>query len=238
MEKTTHSGLRRHHSRFEALLWGWDAHHRFIFSCLVGLAALFLMPSATGWAVRGVFGWDAFCLSTLLLAWVAIVLKDPYEARRSAKLQDSSRTFLFVIVVTAATASLVGVGLLLEASKASGITTHSLEGHIALALAAIFLSWALIHTLFTLRYAHYYYRDAHSKAREHVEGGIDFPGKSHPDYLDFAYFSFVIGMTAQVSDVTISSRRVRRVALVHGLISFLFNTAILAIFVNIVAGLL
>jgi len=223
-------------SRNKAVFWGWDAHHRFFFACAVALLAALLLPWRAGVAVRVVFGWDAFCLASLILSWIAICICDPYEVRRSARLQDSSRTFLFVLVVSAATASLVAVGLLLGAAK--NLSAANLEGHIALALAAIFLSWALIHTLFTLRYAHYYYDQARTKAREHIEGGLEFPGKGHPDYLDFAYFSFIIGMTAQVSDVQITSRRVRRVALLHGLISFLFNTAILAIFVNIVAGLL
>ena len=105
-------------------------------------------------------------------------------------------------------------------------------------MAAIALSWMLVHTLFALRYAHFYYHDAHKVEREHVSGGLMFPGKGSPDYLDFAYFSFVIGMTCQVSDVQISSRKMRHLAMVHGLISFAFNTAILAMFVNIVASLI
>ncbi|SDT88935.1 Uncharacterized membrane protein [Verrucomicrobium sp. GAS474] len=233
----------RHHSlpsRIRGVLRHWDAHHRFFFAFAVALLAALPLPARdeVGPMIRAVLGWDLFAFVTLVLAWLSIVLADPYEVRRNARLQDANRTFLFVIVISAATASLLAVGLLLGQSKENPLGAASLGGHIALALAAIFLSWALIHTLFTLRYAHYYYKDARQKAREHIKGGIDFPGNEHPDYLDFAYFSFVIGMTAQVSDVTISERRVRRVVLVHGLISFLFNTAILAIFVNIVAGLL
>ncbi len=91
---------------------------------------------------------------------------------------------------------------------------------------------------FTIRYAHLYYIDAHKKNREDIKGGLIFPGGENPNYLDFAYFSFVIGMTCQVSDVQISSRQMRRLATVHGLIAFVFNTAILAVFVNIVAGLI
>ncbi len=220
-----------------ARLWSWDAHHRFAASCAVALGAfLLLSPVEHGLALRSVAAWDVFCFTSLALAWSVLAFKDPYEARRTAGLQDSSQTFLFILIVGAATASLFAVGLLLGESKQ--LPAASLRAHIALSLAAIALSWGLIHTVFALRYAHYFYEDAREVARHEIEGGMLFPEEANPDYLDFAYFSFVIGMTAQVSDVQITSRRVRRVALVHGLISFLFNTAILAVFVNIVAGLL
>ena len=174
-------------------------------------------------------------MTMLTLAWTVICTKDPYEARRNARLQDASSTFLFVLVISAATASLFAVGLLLRIAKQ--LSPTGLAAYIALAVTAVFLSWMLVHTIFTLRYAHIYFHDARKVEREDIPGDIMFPGKHSPDYLDFAYFSFVIGMTCQVSDVQIASRNVRRLALVHGLISFAFNTAILAIFVNIIAGL-
>lgn len=218
-------------------LWSWDAHHRFAVACLAAVATFFLLGGEHhSVALRAVAAWDVYCFASLALAWGVISFLDPYDARRTARIQDSSQTFLFTLVIGAATASLFAVGLLLGESKQ--LPAASLREHIALSLAAIALSWGLIHTLFALRYAHYYYEDAREVARHEIEGGMLFPEEANPDYLDFAYFSFVIGMTAQVSDVQITSRRVRRVALVHGLIAFLFNTAILAVFVNIVAGLL
>lgn len=105
-------------------------------------------------------------------------------------------------------------------------------------VSAIALSWTLVHTLFSIHYARLYYIEAPLKERDAIEGGLVFPGDDSPDYLDFAYFSFVIGMTSQVSDVQISSKTMRRMATVHGLISFAFNTAILAMFVNIVASVI
>ena len=186
-------------------------------------------------ATRAVFTWDVFALAMIVLAWVTICGADPYEARRNARLQDSSRTFFFVALVVAATASLIAVGFLLGSAK--DIPHVKVEEHIALSITAIFLSWTLIHTLFALRYAHYYYHDALVASREEVVGGLLFPEEPNPDYFDFAYFSFIVGMTCQVSDVQISSRRIRRITLLHGLIAFVFNTAILAMFVNIVAGL-
>jgi len=176
-----------------------------------------------------------FALTMVALAWVVISTRDPYEARRNARLQDASATFLFCLVISAATASLLAVGLLLVSAK--NLSPAGLAGHIALSVTAVVLSWMLVHTIFTLRYAHFYFLDARKVERHAISGGLIFPGKGSPDYLDFAYFSFVIGMTCQVSDVQVSSPKMRRLALVHGLISFAFNTAILAMFVNIIAGL-
>jgi uncharacterized membrane protein len=96
-------------------------------------------------------------------------------------------------------------------------------------------SWFLIHTMFAIHYAHEYYLRA--VKREDSAGGLQFPSEDAPDYWDFMYFSFVIGMTSQVSDVAIASRHLRRVSLVHGILAFFFNTTILATGINLVAGL-
>lgn len=112
-----------------------------------------------------------------------------------------------------------------------GLTAQQRTQHLAVAVGAVFCSWVLLHSLFTIRYAHLYYGHP-------AERAVDFPGTDQPDYLDFAYFSFVIGMTGQVSDVSIRSQAVRRLALLHGLVSFLFNTIIIAITINLLAGML
>ena len=213
-----------------------DSHHRLAISAGAALAG--------GWALRGhlagptlaVATWDLFAAMSVALAWVVFVSQDPFETRRTAQLEDASRTFLFVTVVSAAVGSLLAVALLL--SEAKGLSRPKLAGHVALSIAAVVLSWGLVHTVFALRYAHHYYDGAQEKSRAEVAGGLIFPSEPNPDYLDFAYFAFIIGMTCQVSDVQVSSRSLRRMALWHGLIAFLFNTAILALFVNIVAGLI
>ncbi len=107
-----------------------------------------------------------------------------------------------------------------------------------MAALAVIQSWLLIHTVFTLRYAHVFYRSEQEADVEGSGGGLIFPGGHYPDYQDFAYFSFVVGMTCQVSDVNITSRSMRRLALLHGLLSFAFNTVILALSINIISGLL
>ena len=105
-----------------------------------------------------------------------------------------------------------------------------------LAILSIVCSWGLVHTVFTLRYAHLFYGDDPTQTKR--PGGLDFPHEPEPDYLDFAYFSFVIGMTSQVSDVAIGSKPMRRPALVHGVLSFLFNTIIIALTISGLAGVL
>ena len=106
-----------------------------------------------------------------------------------------------------------------------------------LAIGAVFISWWLVHTIFTMRYAHMYYDTDTDDGKPKEVGGLQFPDETEPDYLDFVYFSFVIGMTFQVSDVEISSREIRRLAWLHGLLSFGFNTAIVALSINVISGL-
>jgi uncharacterized membrane protein len=213
-----------------------DAHHRFAVASVAGMLTFLSLPRGLAPFVRIVGAWDGFASLTLLLVWPVLAARDPYEVRRNVRLQDASRTFLFVAAISAAVASLGAVGLLLGSTKT--LSASRLAGHIVLVAATVAISWALVHTLFATRYAHAYYRGAAEFSRDKVDGGLIFPEEKNPDYLDFAYFSFVIGMTCQVSDIQISSRSIRRLALVHGLISFVFNTAILAVVINIVAGLL
>jgi uncharacterized membrane protein len=229
--KTTSKPSAPHRSSWHAL----DAHHRMFAGCAIAALTFLGLHGRVTLPTQLVLAWNAFALTIVALAWVVICTKDPYEVRRNAWLQDASATFLFVLVISAATASLLAVGLLM--GSAHGLPPTSMAGHIALSVLAVVFSWMLVHTLFTLRYAHFYFREARSVARDAISGGLIFPGKGSPDYLDFAYFSAVIGMTCQVSDVQICSPNMRRLALVHGLISFAFNTAILAMFVNIIAGL-
>jgi len=212
-----------------------DAHHRVSIACLLAGLTFVVLHGRYSLPTMLVVTWDVFALALVAMAWMIIVRKDPYEARRTVRLQDASATFIFSLVITASTASIFAVGLLLGSAK--NLSPTGLGLHIALSVTAVVISWVLVHTVFTLRYAHFYYWDAREVERHNVAGGLVFPGKGSPCYMDFAYFSFVIGMTCQVSDVQISSTKIRQLALVHGLISFAFNTAILAMFVNIVAGL-
>jgi len=229
------SAARRPASQRPKIYYALDAHHRVSIGCLVALIAAVLLHSHVRTPLLLVLTWEVFALAELLMAWFIISTKDPYEARRSARLQDASATFLFVLVICAATASLLAVGLVLHDVKSMG--SSDVVEHVIASAGAILVSWTFVHTIFALRYAHLFFTNAHEAERHKTARGLEFPGDEIPGYPDFAYFSFIIGMTCQVSDVQISSREIRRLALVHGLISFLFNTAILAMFVNIVAGL-
>jgi len=213
----------------------FDANHRFVFACLLAIG-IFFGFHRYGYATRFVAAWDMFAATVLILAWRVILTQDPYEVRREARFQDASAPFIFVITITTAAMSLFAVIILLGTGK--HLPPTEFAAHMILSMSAIASSWLLVHTIFSIHYARLYYIDAPKKKRDAIEGGLDFPGDEKPDYIDFAYFSFVIGMTSQVSDVQISSKVMRRMATVHGVISFAFNTAVLAMFVNIVASLI
>jgi len=150
--------------------------------------------------------------------------------------EDVSRFAIFIFVVMAACAALFAVGFLIRTNRAE-LRGH-LTSHLLLALGTAASSWALVHTVFSLRYAHIFYGDSDEDAGDQQAYGLDFPGEKIPDYSDFAYFSFVIGMTCQVSDVQVTSGRMRRLTMLHGILSFGFNTVILAMLINTVSGLL
>lgn len=210
-----------------------DAHHRFILSAGVALVCYAFFFRHLQWGKHLILSWDTFTLCLLVLAWARMLTAQPKVVLRTARLQHSARNGIFLFVLAAACASLGAVFFLLRPAK---ILSASKAGeHIALALATVLLSWALIHTIFALQYAYLFY------CRHPADGGpaLIFPeGPVEPDYYDFAYFSFIIGMTSQVSDVQIGSKEVRRWALLHGLIAFAFNTAVLALGINIVSGLI
>lgn len=178
--------------------------------------------------------WDIFCLIFLLLHWITFVTTRPQHIRQEAQTQDEGRIIVFFIALIATTAGLMAVTLLLLDKNTQAISSRAFP--LTVAFAGLLLSWVLVHTIFTVRYAHLYYAD-HKKERNTEAGGLSFPGEEKPGFLDFAYFSFVIGMTFQVSDVTITSGRLRRLVLFHSLLAFGFNTIIVALTVNVAAGL-
>jgi uncharacterized membrane protein len=200
----------------------------------VGAAAWFLCPISLATVSRAVAAWDAFGVVMLLLLWAAIVTADAERIRVVAASEDLSRAVSFIFVLVAASASLLAVVALLRTFHNAKATT--LAWHIGLSVVAVGAAWLLVHTVFTLRYAHAYY-DADEDGSD--KGGLDFPGDDpEPDYLDIAYFAFVVGMTAQTADVSISGRTQRRIALLHGLISFVFNTTLIALVISGVSSVL
>lgn len=189
------------------------------------------LPASIVTQVRAVAAWDGFAVIALVLTWTTILTLTPQQIRTQAQREDPSRAVSLLLVLFGAAASLLAVLVLLQESAT--MTGANRTRAVILAISAVILAWLLINTVFTLRYAHLYYEAPASS------NALEFPGvEEQPDYLDFAYFAFVIGMTAQTSDVNVRARRVRRVALVHGLVAFAFNTAVLALSIGILTSLL
>ena len=209
---------------------------RLVASAAVGIAVSLAVPTHYLADIRLLLGWDAACLVFLALAWGVMALADAKETARSTVDQDQSGFALLVVALIAATASLFAILFLLGYVKAAPGSEKIF--YLALSVSAIVCSWSVVHTLFAFHYAHQYYRGRAVQDGVRDDGGIAFPGHALPHYMDFLYFSFVIGMTSQVSDVSITSHSIRRAALVHGVLSFAFNTLILALTINIVAGLM
>jgi uncharacterized membrane protein len=201
---------------------------RSVAAAAVGLVAGGLASLVVIWQAALLVGWDAAAAFDLAWTWWAVARMTPAEARSHAKVEDPSRSLAEAIILASGVVLLAAVGLLLiKAGQAHGGTKAYL---ISIGVVSVILSWATVHTLFTLRYARSYY--------SRPEGGIDFNEKEPPTYLDFAYLSFTIGMTFQVSDTDLTDKPIRRLALSHALLSYLFGAVILALSINVVASLL
>jgi uncharacterized membrane protein len=177
-------------------------------------------------------GWDTFSLCMIVMSWITFFITKSKQIREQAKVQDPKRSIVFTIILISTFASVLAVILLIVTKKQGN---NGASWRLPVAILGMLLSWFLIHTVFALRYAHIYYGDHKTKPNTHA-GGLEFPGEENPEYLDFAYYSFVLGMTFQVSDVQVTSKRLRNLALLQGLISFGFNTIMIALTINLIAG--
>jgi uncharacterized membrane protein len=213
-----------------------DARHRLVLGLVAGVVVFLISRGYLRFASAAIAGWNAFALVILTLDWLTILTTPLRKIRELAQQQDMSRFLIFLFVVVTACAALFAVGFLVSVKKSQ--TGAHFVIHLLLTLSTVIFSWMLVHTVFGLRYAHAFYGDSDQPGVHQHAGGLIFPGDRPPDYFDFAYFSFVVGMTCQVSDVQITSRRMRRLTLVHSILSFGFNTFILALLINTVSGLL
>jgi uncharacterized membrane protein len=194
-----------------------------------GLVATFAtLLAGASWSVATLVGWDAAALVFLGWVWLTVPITDAAAAARIARAEDASRTASEVVLLGAGVASLVAVAYTLVEAGNSGEPARGLLT--ALAIASVTLAWACVQTVYALRYARLYYSDP--------IGGIDFNEDDRPDYLDLAYLALTIGMTFQVSDTDLTTKRIRRTAIRHALLSYVFGTVIVAVTINIVAGLL
>jgi uncharacterized membrane protein len=201
---------------------------RLFLAVALGILVGLVLPSDWRVTTRLLVGWDAAVALWLAMAFMAMAKSDIDRIRRRAALLDEGRLTILAMTAGAALASLGAIVAELG-TKDSG---HQ-PAHLALAVVTIALSWAFTHMIFALHYAHEFYIEA-----RYEDGGMAFPGKEKPDYWDFAYFSLVIGMTSQVSDVAVTAKGIRRTVMVHGVVSFFFNATLLALMVNIAASAL
>lgn len=213
----------------------WSVRVRLFGSAIFAGVVAALLPSYLPWATRWLCIWDAAMLSFLSWTWALMSRSTPETMRKNARRQDSGRWLILSLITAAACASILAIVFLLQNTKQAAPSIVVL--HVSLSVVTIAGSWLLVHTIFASHYARLYYQDGKTLA-ECKQEELDFPGDLDPDYWDFLYFSFVIGITSQVSDVTIQSRSIRRLALIHGILSFFFNTSILAMSINIIAGLI
>ena len=206
------------------------ARPRLFISALIGLVVVALCPSDWRIATRLLVSWDVGVGLYLILAVRMMAVAEVRHIRLRARLQDEGQFTILALTATAALASLGAIVALLGMSEAN----NRAPTHLLLGIVTILLSWTFTHIMFALHYAHEFYDENGGKG-----GGLLFPGDlREPDYWDFVYFSFVIGMTSQVSDVAITCRPIRHTVSVHGIISFIFNVTLLALTVNIAASVL
>lgn len=207
------------------------ARPRLFAAMLIGIGAGLVVPSSTHALTRALIGWDTGCLAFLVFSARMFSIPRPGGIAADAERQEEGEWTIFWLTVGALTASFAAIIGEFSATKdvPAGL-------RVAVVAATLFLSWLMTQTVFALRYAHEYYELVGDDGA--IARGLEFPDEAVPDYWDFFYFSLVLGMTFQVSDVQITSRKLRRLAAAHGLLGFVFNTVILALSVNIGAGLL
>jgi len=200
---------------------------------------LLSIPSIAEWlsgtALKLPIAWDVTTIAYLIPTITMIRNPDRVKIRARAKAIDISLWEIVAIVVLAGAFSLFAVGIVLERAKALQGLDQAF--HIGIGVLTVFLSWTTLHVIYAVHYAHLFYDPAERKEAGKVRGGLEFPETKEPDYWDFVYFSFVIGMTCQVSDVQVTARHMRHLVTAQGIIAFFYNTVVVALAVNIAAGL-
>ena len=200
---------------------------------VLAVVCAFLLPHSLSGPTRSLIAWDIGAGLYLALSLRMMAGATFEHMRARARALDEGAIAVLAITLAAAIASIAAIVIELSGLKTYPAQTRGL--HLALATVTIACSWSFVHTIFAVHYAHEYYVD---DAEAGKRNALDFPDTPQPDYFDFLYFSFVIGTTSQTADVNIVSRTMRKLALVHGVVAFFFNATLLALTVNIAAGLL
>jgi uncharacterized membrane protein len=201
---------------------------RLLLAVVAGGITAAVIPGQVGGPLRTVAAWNVGAVVLLVLVWKIILRASPEETARRAAAEDVGRSFVWAVVVLGSTISIFAATVALRNARAMAPQAeHELA---LLCLLAVVTAWVLCHTTYTVRYAHLYYRD------DGDLGGLGFPGTEMPCLLDFAYYAFTIGMCFQVSDVTVTQHRMRQATLGHALLSFVFNTIVLALALSLLFG--
>jgi uncharacterized membrane protein len=215
---------------------GMEAHPRLAAAAALALAVIgscillnLLQITQIPFQTSLILGFDAGALLFLIVVWTMMTKAGLSDMQRRARIEDESPYVWPIFGGLCATAILIAVIFELRGSQPL---------HVLLGIVTILLSWLFLNTAFALHYAHDYYREVDSPEGKRARKGLSFPGHHQPDYWDFLYFSFVVGMTFQVSDVQIEDHTIRRVALLHGLLAFIFNVFVLAVSISIVGSLI
>ena len=201
---------------------------RFLYGLAAGVAAA-CWPAALRPETRALLGWTVGAFTYLGLAWWLAETFDDQRTRARAQEQDPPSVVVFMVMLLAVLVSVGAIAVMLQQVK--GFAPEQRPAHIALSMLALAASWLTIHMVFAFRYAHRYYQSLEAQGP-----GLQFPGAEDPDYFDFLYYAYGVGMTSQVADVQVSSRAMRRLTLAHSVLSFAFNMALLALGINVVAG--
>ena len=209
------------------------ARPRLYISALIGIVAGAAMPPSVSVALSVLIGWNVATGLYLVLAFIMMLRSSPRQLRRRAFLQYDTRWVILGLVVACAVATLFAIGLVLGNLKEMPVGT--VYWHVGLAALTLVSSWMMVNVIFAQAYAYEYFGP---RQRKDAPPALAFPDDVQPDYWDFMYFSMCIGMTCQVSDVSIRSSILRRVATIHGMLAFFYNTVVLALTVNISASLL
>jgi uncharacterized membrane protein len=207
---------------------------RLVIAIVIGIAVGMLLPGDWRPVTRGLIGWNATIWFYLVAAGVMILRSENRDIHRRALFQDEGRHAILAMTALASTVSFGAIFAQLATVKDLPAAAKGL--HIGLALATILGSWLFVHLIFALHYAHEFFRVSKCDAAGKWRGGIDFPGVDCPDYFDFLYFSYVIGVACATADASITGRPLRRLALAHCVLAFFYNNAVLAMSINIGAG--
>ncbi len=207
--------------------------YRFIISLVAATVTFLLRPETEDVLPGLMFAWIAFSGVYLTISWVILIWRPVHDIRKHATKDDGSKIFVFIMVLLSSFAGMFMVLLLMISPSAE--SQNKLIFSI-IAISGMLLSWIMVHSIFTFHYAHIFY-DNISKDNKNAAKGLIFPENDKPDYIDFAYFSFVIGCAFQVSDVAITSRKIRRLVFIHSLLAFGLNTFVVALTINLIAGL-